>query len=113
MGATRDPTRDGRADRVAGAALPFLGCVTRCGVDLADRVHEGARADEFEGVVARDVERGVLLRPIGNTVYFMPPYILGDDDAAFLAAGLLVADVLLKWLLAPSWASLLRPCLPG
>ena len=25
-----------------------------------------------------------LLRPMGNTVYFMPPYILGDEDAAFL-----------------------------
>jgi adenosylmethionine-8-amino-7-oxononanoate aminotransferase len=24
---------------------------------------------------------------MGNTVYFMPPYILGGDDAAFLAAG--------------------------
>ncbi|MFC5302749.1 adenosylmethionine--8-amino-7-oxononanoate transaminase [Azospira restricta] len=30
--------------------------------------------------------RELLLRPMGNTVYFMPPYILGDDDAAFLAA---------------------------
>ncbi|MBI2305815.1 MAG: adenosylmethionine--8-amino-7-oxononanoate transaminase [Rhodocyclales bacterium] len=31
--------------------------------------------------------RELLLRPMGNTVYFMPPYILGDDDATFLAAG--------------------------
>ncbi len=31
--------------------------------------------------------RELLLRPMGNTVYFMPPYILGDGDAAFLAAG--------------------------
>ena len=31
--------------------------------------------------------RELLLRPMGNTVYFMPPYILGDDDAAFVAAG--------------------------
>jgi adenosylmethionine-8-amino-7-oxononanoate aminotransferase len=22
---------------------------------------------------------------MGNTVYFMPPYILGEEDAAFLA----------------------------
>ena len=33
------------------------------------------------------LQRELLLRPMGNTVYFMPPYILGDDDAAFLAAG--------------------------
>ncbi len=33
------------------------------------------------------LDRELLLRPMGNTVYFMPPYILTDDDAAFLAAG--------------------------
>ncbi len=31
--------------------------------------------------------RELLLRPMGNTVYFMPQYILGDNDADFLAAG--------------------------
>ena len=25
------------------------------------------------------------LRPIGNTVYVMPPYVLGDEESAFLA----------------------------
>ncbi|MCA1979307.1 MAG: adenosylmethionine--8-amino-7-oxononanoate transaminase [Thiobacillus sp.] len=38
---------------------------------------------------ARDFARnaqhaGVLLRPIGNTVYFMPPYVTGDEEMAFL-----------------------------
>jgi adenosylmethionine-8-amino-7-oxononanoate aminotransferase len=29
-------------------------------------------------------ERGVLLRPLGNTVYVMPPYCIGDDlDAVY------------------------------
>jgi len=39
------------------------------------------------------LERGVLLRPIGRTVYFMPPYIV--DDAQFglmVDAGLAIAD---------------------
>jgi len=27
---------------------------------------------------------GVLLRPIGNTVYFMPPYVIDDEDFAHL-----------------------------
>ncbi|HNN45282.1 MAG TPA: adenosylmethionine--8-amino-7-oxononanoate transaminase [Azospira sp.] len=31
--------------------------------------------------------RELLLRPMGNTVYFMPPYVLTDSDAAFLADG--------------------------
>lgn len=28
--------------------------------------------------------RGVVLRPIGNTVYFMPPYVINDDEIDFL-----------------------------
>jgi adenosylmethionine-8-amino-7-oxononanoate aminotransferase len=32
------------------------------------------------------LERELLLRPIGNTVYFMPPYVIGDAEIALLAA---------------------------
>ena len=32
------------------------------------------------------LEHELLLRPIGNTVYLMPPYILSDDEIALLAA---------------------------
>ena len=32
------------------------------------------------------LDNELLLRPIGNTVYLMPPYILGDDETALLAA---------------------------
>ena len=30
------------------------------------------------------LQRELLLRPIGNTVYFMPPYIIDDEHAALL-----------------------------
>ena len=30
------------------------------------------------------LERGLLLRPIGKTVYFMPPYVIGDDEINLL-----------------------------
>lgn len=33
----------------------------------------------------RALARGVLLRPIGATVYFMPPYVIDDDAMALLA----------------------------
>ena len=36
-------------------------------------------------------QRGVLLRPIGNTVYLMPPYILDNDTTARLAQQTLAA----------------------
>jgi adenosylmethionine-8-amino-7-oxononanoate aminotransferase len=36
----------------------------------------------------------VLLRPIGNTVYFMPPYILTDEEFSLLVeTGLALADL--------------------
>jgi adenosylmethionine-8-amino-7-oxononanoate aminotransferase len=31
-------------------------------------------------VYTHALERGVLLRPIGNVVYFMPPYVIGEDE---------------------------------
>ncbi len=41
------------------------------------------------------LERGVLLRPIGRTVYFMPPYVIEDGEFAELVeAGLAIADAL-------------------
>ena len=38
--------------------------------------NEGAR------LLARFREAGVLLRPLGNTVYVMPPYCIEADDLA-------------------------------
>lgn len=36
-------------------------------------------------------EQGLLLRPIGDTLYFMPPYVLDDAALAHLAEGALAA----------------------
>jgi adenosylmethionine---8-amino-7-oxononanoate aminotransferase len=35
---------------------------------------------------AAALKRGLLLRPLDRTVYLMPPYIIDDDEAAFLVA---------------------------
>lgn len=40
---------------------------------------------------AAALAQGLLLRPIGNTVYFMPPYCVSDEEAAQLLAGTLAA----------------------
>jgi adenosylmethionine-8-amino-7-oxononanoate aminotransferase len=40
---------------------------------------------------AAAMEHGVLVRPIGNTVYLMPPYVLSDADAKWLATQMLSA----------------------
>ncbi len=43
--------------------------------DFAQSFHRGA------------LDRGLLLRPIGNTVYFMPPYIVTEEHANLLVEG--------------------------
>jgi adenosylmethionine-8-amino-7-oxononanoate aminotransferase len=44
----------------------------------------------FEAALAR----GVLLRPIGNTVYFMPPYVVTDEEFRLLVeTGLALAEL--------------------
>jgi adenosylmethionine-8-amino-7-oxononanoate aminotransferase len=31
-------------------------------------------------LTAAFLERGLLLRPLGNVLYFMPPYVITDDE---------------------------------
>jgi adenosylmethionine-8-amino-7-oxononanoate aminotransferase len=33
---------------------------------------------------AEFVRRGVLLRPLGNIVYFMPPYVISHEETAWV-----------------------------
>jgi adenosylmethionine-8-amino-7-oxononanoate aminotransferase len=37
----------------------------------------------------QSLEQELLLRPLGNTVYFMPPYIINNDEMNLLVAGIL------------------------
>jgi acetylornithine/succinyldiaminopimelate/putrescine aminotransferase len=39
-----------------------------------------ARTSGFAGISIGIGESVLLLRPIGNTVYFMPPYVISDDE---------------------------------
>ncbi len=36
-------------------------------------------------VYQHGLERGVLLRPLGNVVYFMPPYVINEEEIALMA----------------------------
>jgi len=62
----------------------------RCGMiwafDVADAPSGFARRYAQEAMT-----RGVLLRPIGDTVYFMPPYVIDDEQVALLARAALDA----------------------
>jgi len=53
----------------------------------------GAPADFAARAFEMALSRGVLLRPIGNTVYFMPPYIVTDDEFGMLVdTGITIAE---------------------
>jgi len=55
----------------------------------------------------------LLSRPLLSRLTRRPIPAEGERSLYLLAAALLVADLVLKALLAPHWAALLRPCLPG
>ncbi len=57
----------------------------RCGMIWAFDVESG-RPDFARWFAGEALARELLLRPIGRTVYFMPPYITSDDEFALLAA---------------------------
>ena len=46
---------------------------------------------DVTAATAAALEHGVWLRPFRDLVYAMPPYVIGDDDLARVAAGLVAA----------------------
>jgi adenosylmethionine-8-amino-7-oxononanoate aminotransferase len=80
----------GRAARWTTLAAPLTAHrrvrnFRRCGMIWAFDV-DTERTDFARWCFAEATKRELLLRPIGNTVYFMPPYILTDDEFALLAS---------------------------
>ena len=56
----------------------------RCGTILAFEI-ETEEKDEYLNTIGsiisrKALEAGVLLRPLGNTVYFMPPYCISKQE---------------------------------
>ena len=83
-----------RAKRLTQALAPFaqhpqVRHFRRCGMIWAfDAViDDPAQAATFSRrFFTAALDKELLLRPIGTTVYLMPPYILSDDEIALLAA---------------------------
>jgi adenosylmethionine---8-amino-7-oxononanoate aminotransferase len=65
------------------AAHPGVRAFRHTGMIWAFEV-DTPRADFARWCFAEGLARELLLRPIGSTLYFMPPYILGDDEFALL-----------------------------
>lgn len=76
----------GRAMHERFGAHPRVRHPRQCGMIAAFDVAY-APPDFARRFFAAGMEHGVLLRPIGNTVYFMPPYILDEELIRALVDG--------------------------
>ena len=77
-----------RASRWRNIASPIAAhrCVRnfrQCGMIIAFDV-ENERDDFARWFAKAALDGEMLLRPIGNTVYFMPPYVVSDDEMRWL-----------------------------
>ncbi|HEY4039306.1 MAG TPA: adenosylmethionine--8-amino-7-oxononanoate transaminase [Burkholderiaceae bacterium] len=70
------------------AAHPRVRNFRRTGMIWAFEV-DGAEPLFARRFSAAALERELLLRPIGNTVYFMPPYVIDEEQSRLLTAGTL------------------------
>jgi adenosylmethionine-8-amino-7-oxononanoate aminotransferase len=90
-------TNRGKAQKLAAAAAPLadhpqVGEVRQHGMivaiemvkDKADRVPYPWQERRGLKAYQHALTQGVLLRPLGNVMYFMPPYVINDDEIALL-----------------------------
>jgi adenosylmethionine-8-amino-7-oxononanoate aminotransferase len=82
-------------ERVSG--LPTVRRVRALGalaaIDLEPSGHGGYFDARAPALYGQFLERNVLLRPLGNTLYILPPYVITDDELAlvFRALGDVIA----------------------
>ncbi len=88
-----------RAARMAQAVAdladhPHVAEVRQTGMILAiEMIRDKARREPYPwqerrglAVYRHALSRGVLLRPLGNVIYFMPPYVVTDEEIDLMAA---------------------------
>jgi adenosylmethionine-8-amino-7-oxononanoate aminotransferase len=89
-----------RAALMPLAALPVVGDIRVIGGvgivelvgDKKTRQTDGYLDGAGPRLAAAFLERGLLLRPLGNVVYFMPPYVITDEEVDWAVAQ--IGDVL-------------------
>lgn len=103
-----EPVREGIASlcawQAAGAEMlgqvPGIENVRQCGtilaLDYVVNAGAGYLSDLQPRLLAFFREQGLLIRPLGNTAYLMPPYCISDEDLRRCHQALANAVVLLK-----------------
>jgi len=66
------------------AGVPILVGIVELVSDKATKAAGGYLDDLGPRLTQAFLDRNILLRPLGNVLYFMPPYVLTDDEFALL-----------------------------
>ncbi|HHP0339228.1 TPA: adenosylmethionine--8-amino-7-oxononanoate transaminase [Campylobacter lari subsp. concheus] len=66
----------------------FLGNFRNLGMVSAFDIQKSKYQRAGLEVFQRALEEGLLLRPLGNTIYFMPPYVINEDEIAYVVQSL-------------------------
>ncbi len=72
--------------------LPYVGEIRQTGMILAIELVKNKKTKEYFAWQERRglqiyryaLEKGVLLRPLGNVIYFMPPYVISMEEIEFM-----------------------------
>lgn len=62
----------------------FIQNLRRCGMVLAFDIVGFVNERKGLEVFNKGLKKGLLLRPLGNTIYFMPPYVITKDEVLFV-----------------------------
>ncbi|MBX1176685.1 adenosylmethionine--8-amino-7-oxononanoate transaminase [Campylobacter lari] len=66
----------------------FLGNFRNLGMVSAFDIQKSKYKRAGLEVFQRALEKGLLLRPLGNTIYFMPPYVINEDEITYVVQSL-------------------------
>ncbi|MCR6570960.1 adenosylmethionine--8-amino-7-oxononanoate transaminase [Campylobacter insulaenigrae] len=66
----------------------FLGNFRNLGMVSAFDIQKSKYQRAGLEVFQKALEKGLLLRPLGNTIYFMPPYIINEDEISYVVQSL-------------------------
>lgn len=66
----------------------FLGNFRNLGMVSAFDIQKSKYQRAGLKVFQRALEKGLLLRPLGNTIYFMPPYVINEKEIAYVVQSL-------------------------
>lgn len=66
----------------------FLGNFRHLGMVSAFDIQKSKYKRAGVEVFQRALDKGLLLRPLGNTIYFMPPFVINEDEIAYVVQSL-------------------------